>query len=54
MFDQGRGFESGEGREFAVLLMAFLTYMLQTYSPHTVISHVGGHLACGLSLNLLR
>ena len=48
MFDQGRGFERGEGREFAIPLMAFLTYMLKTYSPHTDISHVEGHLACVL------
>ena len=39
MFDQGRGFERGEGRKFAIPLMA---------SPHTDISHIGGHLACGL------
>ena len=25
-----------------------LTYMLYTYSPHTDISHVGGHLTYGL------
>ena len=40
------------GREFAIPLMAFLTYMLKTYSPHTDISHVGGHLACDLLLQL--
>ena len=28
MFDQGMGFEREEGREFAIPLMAFLTYML--------------------------
>ena len=29
VFDQGRGFErGGEGREVAIPLMAFLTYML--------------------------
>ena len=29
VFDQGSGFERGEGREFAIPLMAFLlTYML--------------------------
>ena len=49
MFDQGMGFETGEGREFVIPLMAFfLTYMLLIYSPHTDISHVGGHLSCGL------
>ena len=48
MFDQERCFEGGEGREFVIPSMIFSTYMLETYSPHTDISHVGGHLACGL------
>ena len=39
----------GEGREFAISFDGiFLTYMSQTYSPHTDISHVAGHLACSL------
>ena len=44
---------SGEGvrergrRNFPSSLMAFLTYVLETYSPHIDISNVGGQLACG-------
>ena len=53
MFDQERGFERGEGREFAIPLIAFLIYMLWTYSPHTDISHVGGHLPCGLLFSFI-
>ena len=44
----------GEGREFAISDGIFLTYMLLTYSLHTDISHVGGHLACGLLFDLLE
>ena len=28
VFDQGMGFETGEGREFVILWWHFLTYML--------------------------
>ena len=49
VFDQGRGFERGGGEGICHPFDGIsLTYMLQTYSPHTDISHVGGHLACGL------
>ena len=36
------------GREWPSPVVAFLTYTLYTYSPHTVASNVGGHLACDL------
>ena len=54
MFDQGRGFERGEGKEFVIPLMAFfLTNMLSTYSPHTDISHIGGHMAYSFSFFII-
>ena len=35
--------------EFAIPLMAvFNIHVIDIYSPHTDISPVGGHLACGL------
>ena len=54
-FDQERGFQrrwGWGGKDLPSPLMAFLTYMLKTYSRHTDISHVGGQLAYGLFFGL--
>ena len=48
MFDQGRGFERGRGGNFTIPLMTFFNIHVIDILPHTDISHVGGHLACGL------
>ena len=38
----------GRGVNLPSPLVAFFNIHVKTYSPHTDISHVGGHLACGL------
>ena len=38
----------GGGVNLPSPLVAFFKIHVKTYSPHTDISHVGGHLACGL------
>ena len=47
MFDQGRGFERGERREFYHPFDdIFFNIHVIDILPHTDISHVGGLLAC--------
>ena len=45
MFDQGRGFERGEGRDFAIPLTAFLTYiyiLIYRHIHHILTFHTSG------------
>ena len=44
---RGGALRGGRGGNLPFPLMAFLAYMLIN-SPHTDISLIGGHLACGL------
>ena len=42
MFDQGRGFERGEGREFAIPLMAFVLHTRHRHIHHILTFHTSG------------
>ena len=48
-FDQGSGFE-GIGNLPSPLMVFFNIHVIDIFTTHTDISHVGGHLACGLLL----